>query len=100
MTSIQQLPAVAVLPCAGRLTRPGPSTPRPSFRISDLDGMGDVDLAEGPHADDVIGELEQIRYGEEKWKDDWYQLALTVEARLGWADVMATGSYMNREHPL
>jgi len=64
----------------------------------DMDGMGDVDLSEGPHEDDVIGELEQIRYGEENWKDEWYQLALTVEARLGFADVMATGSYMEREH--
>jgi len=63
----------------------------------DVDGMGDVDLAEGPHEDDVIGELEQIRYGEETFTDDWYQLALTVEAKLGWADVTATGSYMNRE---
>jgi outer membrane receptor protein involved in Fe transport len=63
----------------------------------DVDGMGDVDLAEGPHENDVIGELEQIRYGEETFSDDWYQLALTVEAKLGWADVMATGSYMNRE---
>jgi outer membrane receptor protein involved in Fe transport len=67
------------------------------FQNLDVDGMGDVDLSEGPHEDDVIGELEQIRYGDEKFKDEWYQLALTVEARLGFADVMATGAYMERK---
>ena len=63
----------------------------------DVDGLGDVDLAEGPYEDFDIGELEQIRYNDEDFSDDWYQLALTVEARLGFADVMATGSYMSRE---
>jgi len=67
------------------------------YQKLDLDGMGDVDLSEGPHEDDDIGKLEQIRYGEEKWKDEWYQLALTAEARLDFADVMATGAYMERK---
>ena len=63
----------------------------------DVDGLGDVSLSEGPLEDFDIGELEQIRYNDETFSDDWYQLALTVEARLGFADVMATGSYMSRE---
>jgi outer membrane receptor protein involved in Fe transport len=67
------------------------------FQNLDVDGMGDVDLAEGAHEGFTIGELEQVRYHDETFKDDWYQLALTVEARLGFADVMATGSYMERE---
>jgi len=67
------------------------------FQNLDVDGMGDVDLAEGPHENDDIGPLEQIRYGEETFTDDWYQLALTVEAELGFADLMVTGSYMERE---
>ena len=67
------------------------------FQDLDVDGMGDVDLAEGAHEGFNIGKLEQVRYGEEKFKDEWYQLALTVEARLSFADIMATGSYMERE---
>jgi outer membrane receptor protein involved in Fe transport len=63
----------------------------------EMDGMGDVDLAEGPLENNVIGELEQIRYGEEKWKDEWYQLALTVEGSFGFGNIMATAAYMERE---
>jgi iron complex outermembrane receptor protein len=67
------------------------------FQDVDVDGLGDVDLAEGPHENHIIGELEQIRYGDDEFSDKWYQLALTVEGNLGWADVMATGSYMQRK---
>ena len=62
----------------------------------DIDGMGDVSLAEGPLEDFDIGELEQIRYNDETFTDDWYQLALTAEAKLGFADLLVTGSYMSR----
>jgi len=67
------------------------------FQNLEVNGLGDVDLAERAHEGFVIGELEQIRYGEDKFDDEWYQLALTVEARLGFADVMATGSYLQRK---
>jgi len=67
------------------------------FQKLELDGMGDVDLSEGPHENDDIGKLEQIRYNDEKFTDEWYQLALTAEARLGFADFMATGAYMERK---
>lgn len=63
----------------------------------DVDGMGDVSLAEGPLEDFDIGELEQVRYNKETFTDDWYQLALTAEARLGFADLLVTGSYMSRD---
>jgi outer membrane receptor protein involved in Fe transport len=67
------------------------------YQKTDVDGFGDVDLNEGAHAGFGIGTLEQVRYGEEKFKDEWYQLALTAEANLGFADVMATGAYMKRK---
>ena len=67
------------------------------YQKHEVDGFGDSDLSEGAFAGIEIGELEQIRYGEDKFNDEWYQLALTAEAKLGWADVMVTGSFMNRE---
>ena len=62
-----------------------------------MDGLSDVDLSEDADEDFVIGELEQIRYGDDTFKDEWYQLALTAEAKLGFADVTVTGSYMQRK---
>ncbi len=67
------------------------------YQKKHLDGLSDVDLAEEAHAGFTIGELEQVRYGEDTFDDEWYQLALTVEAKLGFADVMVTGSYLERK---
>jgi len=67
------------------------------YQKLNVDGLGDVDLSEEAHEGFVIGELEQIRYSDDDFKDEWYQLALTAEARLGFADVTATGSYMQRK---
>jgi iron complex outermembrane recepter protein len=67
------------------------------YQKTDVDGFGDADLNEGAHAGFGIGKLEQVRYGEDKFKDKWYQLSLTAEARLGFADVMATGSFLHRK---
>ncbi len=61
------------------------------------DGFGDHDLNEGVFATFGIGELEQVRYGNDAWNDEWYQLSLTTEAKLSVADVTVTGSYMKRE---
>ncbi|MGI9318822.1 MAG: TonB-dependent receptor [bacterium] len=68
-----------------------------TYQDVEADGFGDSDLAEGVHAGFQIGELEQIRYSEDKWQDEWYQLALTAEGQLGFADVLLTGSFMNRK---
>jgi len=67
------------------------------YQKLNVDGLSDVDLSEEAHEGFAIGELEQIRYGEDDFDDEWYQLALTAEARLGFADVTATGSYMQRK---
>ena len=67
------------------------------YQKLNVDGLSDVDLSEEAHEGFVIGELEQIRYGEDTFNDEWYQLALTAEAKLGFADVTATGSYMQRK---
>lgn len=53
------------------------------------DGFGDTNL--------FVGDLEQVRYNPEKLDEEWYQLGLSMEAKLGWADLVATGSYFNRD---
>ena len=67
------------------------------YQKTEVNGFGDADLAEGPFAGLEIGELEQIRFGEDKFVDEWYQLSLTAEAKLGFADVLITGSFLNRD---
>lgn len=66
------------------------------FQNTDGDGFGDTDLPDTQFAGRSIGQFEQVRFNPEKWSDDWYQLALTAEGRLGWADLTVTGSYLNR----
>jgi len=82
------------------------------YQNYELDGFGDVDLNDtGPmtlpvstgslYADTAVfptlGEYEQIRFSTEDWEDEWYQVALTVEGNLGFADLVVTGAYFNRE---
>ena len=69
-----------------------------------LDGFGDTDLndSEGSfYADrDIypnIGDHEQIRFAPENWDDEWYQAALTLEGDLGFANLVLTGAYFNRD---
>ncbi len=59
--------------------------------IQDLDVDGFGDTTNG------LGDLQQLRFGDESLKDKWYQLSLTVEGDLGFADTVLTGSYFNRE---
>lgn len=67
------------------------------FQDTTTNGFGDHSLNErflanvGP-----IGPLQQVRYNHEDWKDKWYQLALTADGHLSFADVVVTGSFMNR----
>jgi len=67
------------------------------FQNTDADGFGDVDLAEGYWEDSGLGKWEQIRFQDEDWSDEWYQLALTAEGSLGWADATVTAGYAHRE---
>ncbi len=55
----------------------------------DVDGFSDVDLD--------MGDLEQVRFYDEKASDDWYQLGLTLEGDLGFADLTVATSYFDRE---
>jgi iron complex outermembrane recepter protein len=56
---------------------------------TETDGFGDVNLN--------VGEREQLRFNDEGLDDDWYQVSLSLEGRLGFADTLLTASYFNRE---
>jgi len=64
---------------------------------TESNGFGDVDLTENFLTDTPLGKWQQLRFGKEIWKDQWYQLALTVEGSLGWADLTVASSFMNRK---
>ncbi len=66
------------------------------YQNTESDGFGDTDLPENFHDGATIGKLEQLRFGRDVWEDEWYQLALTVEGSLGWADLTVATSFMNR----
>lgn len=67
------------------------------YQKKDQDGFGDVDLADQFYQGRSIGDLEQIRFNKDAWNDEWYQLALTAEGSLGFADLMVTASFFSRE---
>lgn len=67
------------------------------YQNVDQDGFGDNDLGSGFFAGQSIGEWEQFRFNDDSWDDEWYQVALTVEANLGFADLTVMGSFMNRK---
>jgi outer membrane receptor protein involved in Fe transport len=67
------------------------------YQDVDQDGFGDADLPEQFFAGQSLGDSEQLRFNRDSWEDEWYQLALTVEGNLGFADLMITGAYMNRQ---
>jgi outer membrane receptor protein involved in Fe transport len=67
------------------------------WQKKELDGFGDADLNDQFYAGRNIGDLEQVRFGTDSWDDDWYQLALTAEGSLGFADLLVTGSFFSRE---
>lgn len=67
------------------------------YQTRDADGFGDVDIADNFYAGRNIGELEQVRFNPDSWEDDWYQIGVTAEANLGWADFVITGAFFSRE---
>ncbi|HZD53911.1 MAG TPA: TonB-dependent receptor plug domain-containing protein, partial [Woeseiaceae bacterium] len=67
------------------------------YQKREADGFGDVDIEDNFYSDRDIGELEQIRFNPDRWDDEWYQLAVTAEANLGFADLVVTGAYFSRE---
>lgn len=56
---------------------------------TEVDGFSDVNP--------TIGDREQLRFNDESLDDEWYQVSLTLEGNLGWADALLTTSYFNRE---
>ena len=68
-----------------------------AYQNTESDGFGDTDLAENFHAGDPLGEWEQMRFGNDYWQDEWYQVALSLEGSLGWADMTVSASFMNRQ---
>ncbi len=67
------------------------------YQKREADGFGDVDLAENFFEGRTIGDLEQVRFNRDTWTDEWYQLGLTAEGSLGFADFVIAGAYFNRE---
>jgi outer membrane receptor protein involved in Fe transport len=55
----------------------------------DVDGFGDINLG--------LDDREQVRFEDEELSDDWYQVSLSLEGNLGFADMVLTGSYFNRD---
>jgi len=67
------------------------------YQRKELNGFGDTDLNDQFYAGRSIGDLQQVRFQKDAWEDEWYQLAVTAEGSLGWADLMMTGSFFSRE---
>jgi outer membrane receptor protein involved in Fe transport len=55
----------------------------------DVDGFGDTNT--------FVDDREQVRFEDETLSDNWYQLSMTLEGNLGFADMLLTGSYFDRD---
>ena len=54
------------------------------------DGFGDVNTDQD--------DLEQLRFYDETLDEDWYQIGVTLEGSLGWADTTLSVSYFDRDY--
>ncbi|MDJ0879173.1 MAG: TonB-dependent receptor [Halieaceae bacterium] len=72
------------------------------YQNVELDGFADADLNQQVFEDTDtfprLGDREQIRYTDDNWEDEWYQLAFTVEADLDIGNFVLTGAYFDREN--
>ena len=59
------------------------------FQETSADGFADSNIE--------VGGLEQVRFAEEKLDEEWYQIGLTLEGKLGFADTLLHASYFNRD---
>ena len=59
------------------------------FQDVSTDGHGDINLD--------VGDLNQVRFENESLEDEWYQLALTINASLPFGDATLTTSYFDRD---
>lgn len=67
------------------------------YQKREQDGFGDVDISDNFFEDQQIGDLEQVRFNPDTWSDEWYQLGLSAEGSLGFADFVIAGAYFNRD---
>ncbi len=72
------------------------------YQKSELDGFADADLNQQSYEDTDIfprlGDRDQIRYTDDSWEDEWYQLSVTVEADLDIGNFVVMGAYFDREN--
>ena len=60
--------------------------------------MGQKQTSYGSFAEERgLGDLETMQFQKEKFTDDWWQAALTVEGKIGNFDVTYAGAYMRRQ---
>ncbi|MCR8923157.1 TonB-dependent receptor [Dasania sp. GY-MA-18] len=59
------------------------------YQKTELDGFGDTNLD--------VGELEHVRYNDEYSEDEWYQIGLTLEGDLGFAELVVSAAYFERD---
>ena len=59
------------------------------FQQLEADGFADTT--------DGVGELEQVRFNDEAYDEEWYQLGITLEGKLGFADTLLHASYFDRD---
>lgn len=59
------------------------------FQDVEADGHGDITRG--------AGDLDQVRFEDESLDDKWYQLGLTINAGLPFADLVVSGSYFDRD---
>ncbi len=59
------------------------------FQDLSTDGHGDVNIG--------VGDLNQVRFEDESLDDKWYQVALTLNASLGFGDLILSASYFDRD---
>jgi outer membrane receptor protein involved in Fe transport len=69
-----------------------------AYQNTEADGFGDTDLPENHHAGDPLGQWEQMRFGNDRWSDEWYQLAMDIEGSLGWGELTIAASFINRQN--
>ena len=71
------------------------------YQKYELDGFADIDLNQQEYEDTDIypkfGDDSQARFNDEEWEDEWYQLAVTIEADLDIGNFVVTGAYFDRE---
>ncbi len=60
--------------------------------FQDFDGSGNQD-----HEPGIVGPLKNVRFLDEKREDKWTQFGLTIEADLGFADLVSATTYFTRE---